>query len=45
MKKDIIKLTKDFLNTNLLEEIEKEKKKLKKLRKIYLIIIFITILI
>lgn len=39
MKKDMIKLTEDFLKRDILEELEKENKKLKKIRYIYLTIL------
>jgi len=41
MKKDIIKLTKDFLDKDIIWEILKEKKKLKIIRHIYIIFILI----
>jgi len=44
MKKDIINLTKEFLDKDIIEELKQEKNKLKKIRIIYSIFLFILIL-
>ena len=44
LKEDMIDLTKDFIQKNILDEVQKEKKKLKKVRYIYMfLILFIFI--
>ena len=45
MKKDIIKLTGDFLDKDIFEDINKEKKKLRRTRYIFLILIFLLTVI
>jgi len=45
MKKDIVNLTKEFLNKNILEELKQEKRKLKRVRIIYSILLFLLILL